>query len=345
MKATYLKEFGGPEVLTYGDLPEPSIGPDDVLIRVHATALNHLDLFRRAGQRGTGTELPEPVILGCDIAGEVAEVGGEITDLKNGDRVMVNPGITCGRCEHCVSGRDNMCRRYTMIGAMVNGGYAQYVKAPRVNVHVLTAALSWEEAAAIPLTFLTAWHMLTGLAKLRPGETVLIQAVGSGVGSAALQIAKLIGAKTIVTASSDEKLLKGKALGADETINYSEVDFAERIKELTEGQGVAVVLDHIGEATFEKNIASLARGGRYVNCGVTSGHKGQLHIGQLFTKQIQLFGSYMGTKQEMLEVMRLVNQGKLHGVVDKLFPLESAADAHRAMEDRNVFGKLVLQVP
>ncbi|MEE9285980.1 MAG: alcohol dehydrogenase catalytic domain-containing protein, partial [Dehalococcoidia bacterium] len=253
MKATYLKEFGGPEVLTYGDLPEPSIEAGDVLIRVHATALNHLDVWRRAGQRGAQSAMAEPLVLGCDIAGEVAEVGADVTDLETGDRVVVNPGITCGTCRYCVSGRDNMCPRYTMIGAMVNGGYAQYAKAPRVNVHPVTAELTWEEAAAIPLTFLTAWHMLTGLAQLRPGETVLIQAVGSGVGSAALQIARLIGARTIVTASTDEKLARGKALGADETINYAKDDFAQRVKELTEGEGVDVVFDHIGEETFEKN--------------------------------------------------------------------------------------------
>ncbi len=345
MKAVFFKEFGGPEVLQYGDLPEPIIGAHEVLVRVRATALNHLDVWRRAGQRGTKGELKEPFVLGCDIAGEVAQTGTGVTGVKPGDRVFLNPGITCGHCEWCLGGRDNMCPRYTMIGAAVNGGYAQYVKAPQENVHVVTATISFEEAAAIPLTMLTAWHMLVTLARLRPGETILIQAVGSGVGTSALQLSRLIGARTFVTASTDEKLSKAKKMGAEETINYSREDFAQRVKDLTGGRGVDVVFDHVGESVFEKSIASLARGGRYVNCGITSGYKANLHIGQLFTKQAQIIGSFMGNKAEFVEVTRLVNRGQLHGVVDRVFPLERAAEAHRAMEDRNVFGKLVLQAP
>jgi NADPH:quinone reductase-like Zn-dependent oxidoreductase len=326
-------------------VPEPTIGPGEVLVRVHATALNRLDIWRRSGQRGTKTEMSERFILGCDIAGEVAETAAEVSGVAQGDRVVINPGITCGTCDYCTSGRDNMCFAYTMIGAAVNGGYAQYVKAPAQNVHRIPDGLAWEEAAAIPLTSLTAYHMLISVAKLRPSETVLIQAVGSGVGSAAVQVAKLVGARAIVTASTDAKLEKGRKLGADETINYEEEDFAKRVKELTDGRGVDVVFDHIGASIFEKNIASLARGGRYVNCGVTGGHMAQLHIGQLFTKQAQLFGSFMGTKADMFEVMELVRRGKIHGVVDSVFPLEQAAEAHRRMEDRSVFGKLVLKVP
>ena len=345
MKATFFTEPGGPEVLTFGDLPEPEIGPGEALVRVHATALNHLDVWRRAGQRGTRADGKEPFVLGCDIAGEVAEVGSDVAGLKAGDRVFLNPGITCGRCQYCLSGRDNLCPKYTMIGAAVNGGYAQYVKAPQENVHVIPASLGWEEAAAIPLTFLTAWHMLVTAAKLQPGETVLVQAVGSGVGSAALQIAKLIGAKAIVTASTDAKLEKAKSLGADETINYTNEDFAQRVKEMTGGEGADVVFDHIGASVWEKNFASIRRGGRFVNCGITGGHKVELHIGQMFTRQVQLMGTYMGTKQEMIQLTKLAHQGKLHGVVDSAFALEDAGQAHQAMEDRNVFGKLVLKVP
>jgi 2-desacetyl-2-hydroxyethyl bacteriochlorophyllide A dehydrogenase len=345
LKATYFTEFGGPEVLTYGDVPEPTIGPGEVLVRVHATALNHLDVWRRSGQRGTKSELAEPFILGCDVAGEVAEVAADVSAVKSGDRVVLNPGVTCGTCGYCSSGRDNMCLSYTMIGAAVNGGYAQYVKAPVQNVHRIPDSLEWEEAAAMTLTLLTAYHMLISLAKLRPSETVLIQAVGSGVGSAAVQIAKLVGARAIVTASTETKLERGRELGADETINYEEQDFAKRVKELTEGRGVDVVFDHIGASIFEKNLSSLAKGGRYVNCGITGGHLAQLHIGQLFTKQAQLFGSFMGTKADMLEVMELVRRGKIRGIVDSVFPLERAAEAHRRMEDRNLFGKLVLKVP
>lgn len=345
MKATYFTEFGGPEVFKYGDVPEPAIGPNEVLIRVRASALNHLDLWRRAGQRGTKSSLAGPMILGCDIAGEVAETGAQVKGVAKGDRVVVNPGITCGRCDFCHSARDNMCNGYVMIGSMANGGYAQYAKAPQENVHLLTADLTWEEAAAMPLTFLTAYHMLMTLTKLRPGETVLIQAVGSGVGVAALQIAKLVGARTIVTASTDGKLGKARLLGADHTINYDQHDFAARVKEITEGKGADVVFDHVGQATFEKDLQSMAKGARFVSCGITSGYEAKLHMGVLFTKQIQLFGSYMGTKAEMGEVMRLVNQGKLRGIVSKTFELKDAADAHKTMESRDLFGKLVLGTP
>ena len=345
LKATYITEYGGPEVLTYGDLPEPTIGSGEVLIRVQATALNHLDLFRRGGQRGTKTQLDEPFILGCDIAGDIAEVGSDVQSVQTGQRVIVNPGVIPASGHKEYAGRESMCPGYKMIGAQLNGGYAQYVKVPEENVHVITADLTWEQMAAIPLTMLTAWHMLVTLAKLQAGETVLIQAVGSGVGSAALQIAKLVGAKTIVTASTDAKLEKGKALGAGETINYTNEDFAKRVMELTDGRGVEVVFDHIGASTFEKNLLSLARGGRYVNCGVTGGHKTELHIGLLFTKQAQLFGSFMGNNDDMLRVVRMVNQGRLQGVVDRVFALEDAAKAHEAMESRDIFGKLVLRVP
>ena len=342
MKAAYFTQFGGPEVLQYGDLPEPAIAAGEVLVRVRATALNRLDLFRRAGQRGTKSVLERPLVLGCDIAGEVAQVGDSVKGIAKGDRVIVNPGITCGVCQFCQSARDNMCLSYTMIGSQVDGGYAEYAKAPAENVHKVTAALGWAQMAAIPLTTLTAWHMLTGVARLRPSETVLIQAAGSGVGSAALQIAKLIGARAIVTAGTDEKLARARAMGADEAINYQTEDFAQRVKEMTGGAGVEVVFDHIGEATFEKNIASLARGGRFVNCGVTSGHLAKLHMGQMFTKQVQLSGSFMGTKAEFREVVSLVNRGKLSGIVGQEFALEDAAEAHRVMESRNFYGKLVL---
>ena len=344
MKAVYLTEQGPPEVLTYGDLPEPPIGADEVLVRVRATALNHLDVWARAGSRGTKREFKEPFILGCDIAGEVAEIGPQVTTVRVGDRVVLNPGITCGVCDSCVSGQDNMCKRYLMIGSAVNGGYADYAKAPQGNAYKIPATLSYEEAAAVPLTFLTAWHMLVGRAQLQAGEDVLIHAAGSGVGSAAIQVAKLLGARVLTTASSDEKLEKAKGLGADEGINYSREDFAQRVKELTGGKGVEVVLDHIGADIWEKNFASLARSGRFVTCGITAGYNVQLHLGQLFTRHLQLLGSFMGTNQEFQTIMRLVHLGKLHGVIAQVLPLQEAARAHQLMEDRNVFGKLVLQV-
>ena len=345
MKATYFTQQGPPEVLVYGDQPEPRPGRGEVLVRVRATALNHLDVFRRAGARGTGSAMAEPFILGCDVAGEVAEPGDGVTSLKAGDHVVLNPGITCGMCDYCVTGRDNMCKSYRMIGSAVNGGYAQYVKAPQENVHVLSPDIDWVAAAAMPLTFLTAYHMLFTLARLKAGETALIQAVGSGVGSAALQVARFLGARTIVTAGTDAKLEKARALGANETINYNSEDFAQRVKALTDGEGADVVFDHVGAAVWQKNFDSIRKGGRFVNCGVTSGYKAELHMGQMFTKQVTLFGSFMGNRSEMLDVVRLINQGKLRGVVDRTFALEDARKAHEAMEGRDLFGKLVLLVP
>ena len=340
MKAVIIKQHGAEDVLEMAELPDPEIAENEVLVRVKACALNHLDLWVRGGL--PGIEFPMPHILGSDISGVVARVGKLVKNAKEGDEVLLSPGLSCMHCEECLKGRDNLCAQYSIIGYRKHGGYAEYVKAPSVNVLPKPANISFEEAASIPLVYITAWHMLIDRVNLRAGETLLVHAAGSGVGSAAIQIGRLLGARVIATAGSAEKLEKAKELGADEVINYTETDFLEEVKRLTGKRGVDVVFEHTGEATWAKSVRSLVRGGRLVTCGATSGPKGDLDIRLLFSKQISLHGSYMGSKHELVEVMKFVKEGKLKGVVDRVLPLEKAADAHRALKERAQFGKVVL---
>ena len=340
MKAVIMKEHGSEDVLELAEMPDPEIAENEVLIRIKACALNHLDLWVRGGL--PGIEFPMPHILGSDISGVIARVGKLVKNTREGDEVLLSPGLSCMHCEECLKGRDNLCAKYSIIGYRTPGGYAEYIKVPSVNVIPKPENISFEEAASIPLVYVTAWHMLIDRINLRAGETVLVHAAGSGVGSAAIQIGRLLGARVIATASSAEKLEKAKELGADEVINYTEADFLEEVKRLTGKRGVDVVFEHTGEATWAKSIRSLARGGRLVTCGATSGPKGDLDIRLLFSKQISLHGSYMGSKHELLEVMKFVKEGKLKGVIDRVLPLEKAADAHRALKERAQFGKVVL---
>jgi NADPH:quinone reductase-like Zn-dependent oxidoreductase len=340
MKAVIIREHGAEDVLELAELPDPEIAENEVLVRVKACALNHLDLWVRGGL--PGIEFPMPHILGSDISGVVERVGKLVKNSKEGDEVLLSPGLSCMHCEECLRGRDNLCAKYSIIGYRSHGGYAEYIKAPSVNVLPKPANISFEEAASIPLVFITAWHMLVDRVGLRAGETVLVHAAGSGVGSAAIQIAGMLGARVIATAGSSEKLEKAKELGADEVINYTETDFLEEVKRLTSKRGVDVVFEHTGEATWSKSVRSLVRGGRLVTCGATSGPKGDLDIRLLFSKQISILGSYMGSKHELVEVMKFVKEGKLKAVVDRVLPLEKAADAHRALKERAQFGKVVL---
>jgi NADPH:quinone reductase-like Zn-dependent oxidoreductase len=343
MKAVAFSEHGGPEVLRYVDVPKPAAGPDDVLVRVRACALNHLDIWIRRGLPGISVPLPH--ILGSDIAGEIAEAGKEVSGITAGEKVVLSPGICCGHCEQCAAGKDSQCREYTLFGYMVPGGYAEYVKAPAVNVIPAPPNLSYEEAAAIPLVFVTAWHMLITRAALKPAEEVLVLGAGSGVGSAAIQIAKAAGARVIATAGTDEKLAKAKELGADDTILHSKHDIAAEVRRLTNRRGVDIVFEHVGEATWEKSIRSLAVGGRLVTCGATTGFEGKVDIRYLFSRQISILGSYMGSKAELLSVMDLVRRHAVNPVLDRIFPLAEAAEAHRRLENREQFGKIVLRVP
>ncbi len=341
MKAVRFHEHGGPEVLRYEDAPDPAIAPHEVLVRVRACALNHLDIWARKGM--PGVKIPLPHIPGSDIAGEVAAVGGIVTRIKPGQRVVVSPGISCGQCSHCLSGRDNLCRSYEIIGGYrIDGGYAEYVKLPEVNILPMPEGISFEAAAAVPLTFLTSWNMLVALARVRRGEDVLVMGAGSGVGSAAVQIAKLFGARVIATAGTDEKLSRAKAIGADEGINYATQDLVAEVRRLTVKRGVDVIFEHVGGPLFEKLVPLLAAGGRLVTCGATAGHLAQTDLRYLFMRQVSIMGAHMGSKADLLDIMRELERGTLKPVVDRVFPLKGAAEAHRAMEDRKVFGKLVL---
>jgi 2-desacetyl-2-hydroxyethyl bacteriochlorophyllide A dehydrogenase len=340
MKAVVFAQHGAPNVLRNTDVPEPAIHPTEVLVRVRACALNHLDLWVRRGI--PGVPIPLPHIPGSDIAGEVAKVGQRVTHVHVGEKVILSPGISCGHCAACLAGNDNLCRAYTLFGYMVDGGCAEFVSAPEVNVMPMPPRLSFEEAAAVPLVFLTAWHMLITRAQLKPSEEVLVLGAGSGVGSAAIQIAKVAGARVIATASGEAKLQKAKELGADELIDHSKQKISDEVKRLTHRRGVDVVFEHVGEATWSQSIASLAVNGRLVTCGATTGHDAKIDLRYLFSRHISLLGSYMGSKGELYAVMELVNRGQLHPVIDKVMPLEHCAEAHARLEHREQFGKIVL---
>lgn len=340
MKAIIIPEHGGPEVLRYTDVPEPAINATQVLVRVRAVALNHLDLWVRRGL--PGIKFPLPLIPGSDIAGEVAKVGDLVTRAKPGQRVLLAPGVSCGQCAACLGGMDNICRKYTNLGYMINGGCTEFVCAPEVNVIPIPGDLSFEEAAAVPLVFLTAWHMLFSRAGLRPGEDVLVLAAGSGVGSAAIQIARHAGARVIATAGSDAKLAKARELGADDVINHATQDVVAEVKRLTEKRGVDVVFEHVGTATWEKAVLALATNGRLVTCGATTGYEAKLDLRYLFSKHLTLLGSYMGSKAELLDVLKLIGQRKLRAVIDRVMPLAECAAAHTRLERREQFGKIVL---
>ena len=311
-----------------------------VRVKVKAVALNHLDVWVRTGWPGLKVALPH--VLGSDVAGVVDAVGAEVADLAVGTEVLLNPGLSCGVCERCLRGDDHLCRHYVIIGEHVAGGYAEYVCVPRQNILPKPQALSFEQAACLPLTFLTAWTMLVRRAELKAGETVLIHAAGSGVGSAAVQIAKLLGAQVIATASTDEKLAKAKSLGADEVINYATFDFLEEVKRLTGKKMVDVVFEHTGASTWAKSIACLPYGGRLVTCGATTGHDVSLDLRVLFYKRISLLGSTMGSKGDLFKIMQLVDEGKLRPVLDRVLPLASAAEGHQLLTNRNSFGNVVL---
>jgi NADPH:quinone reductase-like Zn-dependent oxidoreductase len=340
MKVVRFHEHGGPEVLKYEDAPDPKIQANEVLVKVEACALNHLDIWLRVGVRRW--TLPMPHIVGSDISGEVAEVGALVTRVKPGDRVLLCPGISCGQCEACFKGLDSACRSYTLFGVMVDGGYAEYVKSPEMNVVLIPGDLSFDEAAAVPLVFITAWHMLFARAGLKPGEDVLVIGAGSGVGMAAIQLAKLVGARVIATAGADWKLEKARALGADEVINHSTQSIAEEVRRLTDKRGVDIVFEHVGAAVWEDCFESLATYGRLVTCGTTSGPEVKLNLQVLYGRQRSILGSFMGSKAELLEALKFIAARKLKAVIDSAFPLKDAAEAQKKLESREFFGKILL---
>lgn len=340
MKAVIFRKHGDESVLELADVPAPAAGARDVLVRVRAVALNHLDIHVRRGWPGLKISLPH--ILGADVAGVVEAVGAEVADLQPGAEVVINPGLSCGACERCLAGNDNLCRAFQILGEDRDGGYAELVSVPRQNVLPKPKKLTFAEAACLPLTFLTSWTMLMRRAQLRPGETVLIHAAGSGVGSAAVQIARLAGATVIATASSEEKLRHAQALGADHLVNYSEKDFLDEVKRITSRKLCDVVFEHVGATTWDKSIASLKPGGRLVTCGATSGFEAKIDLRVLFRKQLQILGSTMGSKGDLFRILQLVEEGKLKAVLDRTLPLAQAADAHRLLAGRAQFGNVVL---
>jgi len=338
MKAIRFHEHGSADVLRLEDAPEPAPSSGDVLIRVRACALNHLDIWNRRGV----VRLPLPHISGADVAGDVIEAADG--SFSPGTRVMLQPGLSCGRCEACLDGRDNECPRYDVLGSQSQGGYAEFVRVPARNVIPLPAAIGFVEAAAFPLTFVTAWHMLVTRARLRPGEDVLVLSAGSGVGQAAIQIAWLHGARVFATAGNDEKLARARELGATEVINHYTQDFPAEIRRLTNNRGVDVLIEHVGEATWERSLKCLARTGRLVTCGATTGYNAAVDLRFLFSRQYSLMGSYMGTKSELLRAAHFFFSGELRPFVDRTFPLSEAAAAQRYLEEGKQFGKVVLEV-
>ncbi len=340
MKAVTFHEFGGIAQLQYEDVPEPKPGLGEVLVRVRACAVNHLDLWVRRGVPAYRTPLPH--IAGSEIAGEIAALGEGVEGWQAGDRVAVYPGLSDWTCEYCLRGDNNVCVNFRLIGARTPGGYAELVAVPARNLVRIPEGISFQQMAAVPLVFLTAWHVLITRARLRPGEDVLILAGGSGVGSAGIEVAKLAGARVFATASTEEKLERARDLGADVLINYAEVDFAEEVARLTGGRGVDVVFEHVGESTFEKSVACLARNGRLVTCGATTGPDGRFDIRRLYSRQLSIIGSMLGTLEELHTVTKLVGDGKLRPVVERVLPLADAAQAQQLVESRQVFGKIVL---
>jgi NADPH:quinone reductase-like Zn-dependent oxidoreductase len=340
MKAVRFHEFGGPDVLKYEDVPDTQPRPDRVLVRVRACALNHLDLWVRKGL--PGVKLPH--INGSDIAGEVAEAGEYISGFKPGQRVLLAPMVFCNHCRQCSSGQQNLCRQFTVLGSGVDGGNCELIAVPEINVIPIPDGLSFEQAAAVPLVFLTAWHMLVARCGIRPGMTVLVLAGGSGVGSAAIQIAKMFGCTVIATAGDERKLERSRRLGADHGIDHYKQKISDEVKRITGKQMCDIVFEHVGATTFEESIRSLKPGGALVTCGATSGPEAKVDIRVLFAKQLSFLGSYMGTMGDLHEVLQHVFSGRLQPVIDTTFPLREAAAAHRHLENKEQFGKVVLTV-
>ena len=343
MRAFQISQHGGPEALEWKELPRPAPRADEVLVRVRACALNRLDLWVRNGVEGH--RFPLPLIPGSEVAGDVEEVGEAVAGIEPGRPTLVAPGVSCGRCERCVSGRDMLCPGYGILGEHRDGGYAEYLAVPARNILPLPGGLSYVEAAATPLVFLTAWQMLVGRARLEAHEDVLIHAAGSGVSSAGIQIARLLGARRIIaTAGSDAKLERARELGATHTINYRQADFVAETRQIVGRKGVEVIFDHVGGELFERSMRLLAWAGRIVLCGATAAPEASINLRALFFKSLSILGSTMGSQGDLRRLAPWFESGRLKPVVDRTLPLEEAREAQEALSRREQFGKIVLTV-
>lgn len=340
MQAMVLRAHGGPEVLVREEIEIAPPGPREVLVRVEAVAMNHMDLWVRRGLPHIKHDYPHR--LGCDIAGVVEELGPGARGAKVGDRVMLQPGVSCGVCAACLAGRDNLCKSYRILGENTQGGYGELIVVPDVNLLPMPAGLSFVEASALPLCTLTAWQMVFKKAEVRPGQTVLVQAAGSGVSSIAIQLCKMAGARVIATTGTDAKAEKARALGADEVINYATHDFVAEVRRLTNKAGVDVVLEHVGGEVFTKSVLATRWGGRVVTVGSTAGPQVTVDLRQIFFRQVEVRGSTMGSKGDLCEALGPIAEGKIKPVIDRVMPLSQARVAHEALEARQAFGKIVL---
>ena len=338
MKAVRIHEFGGPEVLRYEDVSDPKPRKDQVLIRVKSCAMNHLDLWVRKGL--PGVKLPH--ILGSDISGEIVEVGEYVTRLRSGQRVLLAPMHFCNHCAYCTSGRQNQCVEFTVLGNRVDGGNCELMAVPAVNVIPIPDSLGFDQAASVPLVFLTAFHMLTGRASIRPGQTVLVLGANSGVGIAAIQIAKLFNATVIATAGDDSKMRRAQELGSDHVINHYQQKISDEVKKITNREGVDIVFEHVGASTWDESMKSLKPAGTVVTCGATTGPNVGIDLRFVYSRQLSVLGSYMGTMGELYEVLKHVFRGRLNPVIDRTFPLKDIRAAHEYIEKSQMFGKIVL---
>jgi NADPH:quinone reductase-like Zn-dependent oxidoreductase len=341
-EAMVLDRHGGPEVLERRSIEIPSPGAREVRVRVRAVSMNHMDLWVRRG--GPAFKLVYPHRLGCDIAGEVEELGPGARGVSEGDRVMVQPGLSCGVCRACLKGSDNLCSSYRILGENAQGGYTRHINLPDQNLIRIGDALDFAEAAALPLCTLTAFQMVFRKGQVRPGQTVIVHAAGSGVSSIAIKLCKMIGARVIATTGSADKRERAIAIGADEVIVTSEQGYVAEAKRLTSRKGADVILDHVGGELFEQSVTAVAWGGRIVTCGATAGFSAKIDLRQIFFRQVEILGSTMGSKGDLLEALPLILDGRLRASVDRVVPLWNAPEAHEALEGRKVFGKLVLSV-
>lgn len=343
MRAIRFDQHGNsPSVLKLVELPDPKPGVNEVLVDLKAAGLNHLDIWVRNGL--PGVQLPLPHIPGSDGAGVVSAVGAGVTNVKPGDRVVLSPGMGCGACDKCTGNWDSLCDRYHLLGLQIDGTYCEKIVVAARRVLKVSEKLSFEEWAASPLVFVTAWHMLHTHGALKSTDRVLVHAAGSGIGQAAIQLARLAGAEVITTVGSDEKAAKARALGAQTVINYKKGGFADAALAATGGKGVDLLFEHIGPETWTENLKCLAKGGRMVTCGATSGPKIEMDLRFLYMRQFTIKGSYMGSHAELLEVVKLLEAGKVKPVMDSVFPLEKAAEAQAHMESRKNFGKIILKI-